>query len=139
MPHMLRDLPSSAALTPEPQLDSWEEHEHLMNPMFLQSPDEIDLPPLDPELLDHQRRRQVGVSGNIIWLLIVIQRKFQNLLAISFKSVTPSESPPNTLHSKVPKFVQLNGVVDWRESPTIAFHAGHFKHTTIWDLSLTSV
>ena len=25
----------------------------------LQSPDEIDLPPLDPELLDHQRRRQV--------------------------------------------------------------------------------
>ena len=59
MQHILRDLPSSAALTPEPHLDSWEEHEHLMNPMFLQSPDEIDLPPLDPELLDHQRRRQV--------------------------------------------------------------------------------
>ena len=59
MPHVMRDLPSSAALTPEPHFDPWEEHEHLMNPMFLQSPDEIDLPPLDPELLDHQRRRQV--------------------------------------------------------------------------------
>lgn len=58
MPHVMRDLPSSAALTPEPQFDPWEEHEHLMNPMFLQSPDELDLPPLDPELLDHQRRRQ---------------------------------------------------------------------------------
>ena len=57
MPSVLRDLPSSAALTPEPQFDPWEEHEHLMNPMFLQSPDELDLPPLDPELLDHQRRR----------------------------------------------------------------------------------
>jgi len=56
------DMPSSNAMTPEPHLNtlenSWEEHEHLMNPMFLQSPDEIDLPPLDPELLDHQRRRQ---------------------------------------------------------------------------------
>jgi len=56
-------MPSSAAITPEPHLgtmpeSNWEEHEHLMNPMFLQSPDEIDLPPLDPELLDHQRRRQ---------------------------------------------------------------------------------
>ena len=50
----------TVGLTPEPHLDTWEEHEHLMNPMFLQSPDEIDLPPLDPELLDHQRRRQVG-------------------------------------------------------------------------------
>ena len=86
MPSVLRDLPSSAALTPEPHFDPWEEHEHLMNPMFLQvetkifqnipkyskifqnipkyckifalqSPDELDLPPLDPELLDHQRRR----------------------------------------------------------------------------------
>ena len=28
-------------------------------PNLPQSPDEIDLPPLDPELLDHQRRRQV--------------------------------------------------------------------------------
>ena len=61
MPNVLRDIPSSAALTPEPHLDTWEEHEHLMNPMFLQSPDEIDLPPLDPELLDHQRRRQVSL------------------------------------------------------------------------------
>ena len=33
-------LPSSAAITPEPHLgaldSNWEEHEHLMNPMFLQ-------------------------------------------------------------------------------------------------------
>ena len=35
-------LPSSAAITPEPHLgtlqqdEHWEEHEHLMNPMFLQ-------------------------------------------------------------------------------------------------------
>ena len=66
----LRDMPSSAAITPEPHLNtlenSWEEHEHLMNPMFLQSPDEIDLPPLDPELLDHQRKRQVRRNDNII-------------------------------------------------------------------------
>ena len=59
MPNVMRDVPSSAALTPEPHLDTWEEHQHLMNPMFLQSPDEIDLPPLDPELLDHNRRHQV--------------------------------------------------------------------------------
>ena len=36
MPSEQPYLPSSAALTPEPQLDSWEEHQHLMNPMFLQ-------------------------------------------------------------------------------------------------------
>ena len=79
MPSEQPYLPSSAALTPEPQLDSWEEHQHLMNPMFLQvwrllstennsmldqfyfpqSPDELDLPPLDPELLEH-RRHQVN-------------------------------------------------------------------------------
>ena len=59
MQNVLRDIPSSAALTPEPVMDSWEEHQHLMNPMFLQSPDEIDLPPLDPELLEH-RRHQVS-------------------------------------------------------------------------------
>ena len=41
-------------------MDGWEEHEHLMNPMYLHSPDELDLPPLDPELLDHQRRKQVN-------------------------------------------------------------------------------
>ena len=60
MQNVLRDIPSSAALTPEPVMDTWEEHQHLMNPMFLQSPDEIDLPPLDPELLEH-RRHQVRV------------------------------------------------------------------------------
>ena len=77
MPSEQPYLPSSAALTPEPQLDSWEEHQHLMNPMFLQvwrvgprivndnvdqfyvpqSPDELDLPPLDPELLEHRRHQ----------------------------------------------------------------------------------
>ena len=36
MPSEQPYLPSSAALTPEPQLDSWEEHQHLVNPMFLQ-------------------------------------------------------------------------------------------------------
>ena len=36
MQSVLRDIPSSAALTPEPVLDAWEEHQHLMNPMFLQ-------------------------------------------------------------------------------------------------------
>ena len=60
MTSVIRDNSTTVGLTPEPHLDPWEEHEHLMNPMFLQSPDEIDLPPLDPELLDHQRRRQVG-------------------------------------------------------------------------------
>merc|ERR1719410_1071179 len=64
MPSEQPYLPSSAALTPEPQLDSWEEHQHLMNPMFLQSPDEIDLPPLDPELLEH-RRHQEGEDSDV--------------------------------------------------------------------------
>ena len=77
----LRDMPSSNAMTPEPHLNtlenSWEEHEHLMNPMFLQSPDEIDLPPLDPELLDHQRRKQVG-NFKAVQYYKVIKRK-QNL------------------------------------------------------------
>merc|ERR1719336_3255064 len=63
MSQALRDLPESRMITPEPHLnslpgDNWEEHQHLMHPMFMQSPDEIDLPPLDPELLDHHRRRQ---------------------------------------------------------------------------------
>ena len=59
MQSVLRDIPSSAALTPEPVMggDQWAEHQHLMNPMFLQSPDEIDLPPLDPELLEHRRHQ----------------------------------------------------------------------------------
>ena len=47
------------------QDSNWEEHEHLMNPMFLQSPDEIDLPPLDPELLEH-RRHQVRVIHDVV-------------------------------------------------------------------------
>ena len=64
MQNVLRDIPSSAALTPEPVMDAWEEHQHLMNPMFLQSPDEIDLPPLDPELLEH-RRHQVRVIHDV--------------------------------------------------------------------------
>ena len=58
MTNVLRDMAeSSAALSPEPVLEDWAEHQHLMNPMFLQSPDEIDLPPLDPELLAHQRHQ----------------------------------------------------------------------------------
>merc|ERR1719150_351856 len=59
----MKDIPESRIITPEPHInslpgDNWEEHQHLMHPMFMQSPDEIDLPPLDPELLDHHRRRQ---------------------------------------------------------------------------------
>ena len=53
-------------MTPDPHISDltgdtgWDEHQHLMNPMFMQSPDEIDLPPMDQQLIDHQRQRQVS-------------------------------------------------------------------------------
>ena len=83
MQNVLRDIPSSAALTPEPVMDAWEEHQHLMNPMFLQSPDEIDLPPLDPELLEH-RRHQVRVIHDVV----TISKDFLRSVKISLESVT---------------------------------------------------
>ena len=109
MQNVLRDIPSSAALTPEPVMDTWEEHQHLMNPMFLQSPDEIDLPPLDPELLEH-RRHQVRVihvvtiriflrSVRLVWkvsprLLFEWITSAENLIGFHCPRTTYTRGPP---------------------------------------------